>query len=125
MRMSTGPGQSREGKEKEKETGAKGLSEEKDAGKTGPLALLQSCVRDNCQVIVSCRHNRKILGRVKAFDRHCNLLLIDAREMWTETVKVPSEDKSKKIKRIVNKDRYISRMLLRGDSVICVLRNPQ
>eukprot|EP01055_Gregarina_sp_Pseudo9_P005169 Gregarina_sp_Pseudo_9__5168@NODE_555_length_2587_cov_44_169545_g524_i0_p5_GENE_NODE_555_length_2587_cov_44_169545_g524_i0NODE_555_length_2587_cov_44_169545_g524_i0_p5_ORF_typecomplete_len111_score23_59LSM/PF01423_22/4e16Hfq/PF17209_3/0_031_NODE_555_length_2587_cov_44_169545_g524_i012061538 len=97
----------------------------KDAPTEGPLSLLAACVRDNCQVLVNCRHNRKILGRVKAFDRHCNLLLTDAREMWTETTKVAGPDGAKKVKRTINKDRYISRLFLRGDSVIVVLRNPQ
>eukprot|EP01056_Protomagalhaensia_sp_Gyna25_P000321 Protomagalhaensia_sp_Gyna_25__320@NODE_114_length_5145_cov_64_994320_g87_i1_p6_GENE_NODE_114_length_5145_cov_64_994320_g87_i1NODE_114_length_5145_cov_64_994320_g87_i1_p6_ORF_typecomplete_len111_score5_49LSM/PF01423_22/5_5e16Hfq/PF17209_3/0_026_NODE_114_length_5145_cov_64_994320_g87_i113421674 len=97
----------------------------KDAPTEGPLSLLAACVRDNCQVLVNCRHNRKILGRIKAFDRHCNLLLTDAREMWTETTTVSGSDGAKKAKRTINKDRYISRMLLRGDSVIAVLRNPQ
>lgn len=31
-----------------------------------------------------CRNNRKLLARVKAFDRHCNMILENVREMWTE-----------------------------------------
>lgn len=104
-------------------------SANKDTPSEGPLSLLAACVRDNCQVLVNCRHNRKILGRIKAFDRHCNLLLTDAREMWTEQMRVATGGEggapAKKIKRTVNKDRYIARLFLRGDSVICVLRNPQ
>lgn len=42
------------------------------------------------------------------------------KEMWTE---FPRSDKGKKGKP-VNKDRFISKMFLRGDSVILVLRNP-
>uniref|UniRef100_A0A2K5PS11 Small nuclear ribonucleoprotein Sm D2 n=1 Tax=Cebus imitator TaxID=2715852 RepID=A0A2K5PS11_CEBIM len=60
-------------------------------------------------VLINCRNNKKLLGRVKAFDRHCNMVLENVKEMWTEPV---------------NKDRYISKMFLRGDSVIAVLRNP-
>lgn len=104
-------------------------SEQKDVNKDrpteGPLSLLQTCVRDNCQVLINCRHNRKILARIKAFDRHCNLLLTDARELWTETTKVMNAEGTKKSKRVVNKDRYIARLFLRGDSVIVILRNPQ
>ena len=35
-----------------------------------------------------------------------------------------SSGKGKKKSKPVNKDRYISKMFLRGDSVILVLRNP-
>ena len=41
------------------------------------------------QVLINCRNNRKLLGRVKAFDRHCNMVLENVKEMWTE-VSVPS-----------------------------------
>ena len=36
------------------------------------------------QVLINCRNNRKLLGRVKAFDRHCNMILENVKEMWTE-----------------------------------------
>jgi small nuclear ribonucleoprotein (snRNP)-like protein len=26
------------------------------------------------QVLINCRNNKKLLGRVKAFDRHCNMV---------------------------------------------------
>lgn len=39
-------------------------TQSKDNPVEGPLSLLAACVRDNCQVLVNCRHNRKILGRV-------------------------------------------------------------
>lgn len=53
--------------------------------------------------------------------RHCNMVLENVKEMWTE---VPKSGKGKKKSKPVNKDRYISKMFLRGDSVIVVLRNP-
>ncbi|AFZ79718.1 hypothetical protein BEWA_025670 [Theileria equi strain WA] len=56
---------------------------------------------------------------VKAFDRHCNMILTDARELWTETVKVGGKKQRSSIK-----DRHLSRVFLRGDSVIVVLKNP-
>eukprot|EP00746_Dinoflagellata_sp_MGD_P023378 gnl/MRDRNA2_/MRDRNA2_154743_c0_seq1.p2 gnl/MRDRNA2_/MRDRNA2_154743_c0~~gnl/MRDRNA2_/MRDRNA2_154743_c0_seq1.p2 ORF type:complete len:103 (+),score=25.74 gnl/MRDRNA2_/MRDRNA2_154743_c0_seq1:74-382(+) len=95
--------------------------ESKDNFDVGPLSVLQKCVKDNSQVLVNCRNNRKILGRVKAFDRHCNMVLENVREMWTE---VPKGSVKKKAKP-VNKDRFISKLFLRGDSVILVLRNPK
>jgi small nuclear ribonucleoprotein D2 len=36
------------------------------------------------QVLINCRNNRKLLARVKAFDRHCNMVLENVKEMWTE-----------------------------------------
>ncbi|CAE7619381.1 smd2 [Symbiodinium sp. CCMP2456] len=83
-------------------------------------SVLQKCVKDNSQVLINCRNNRKILARVKAFDRHSNMVLENVREMWTET---PHGGKKKA--KPVNKDRFISKMFLRGDSVILVLRNPK
>jgi small nuclear ribonucleoprotein D2 len=41
--------------------------------------------------------------------------------MWTETSK-GGKGKSKGI--AVNKDRYVSKMFLRGDSVILIVSNP-
>ena len=76
----------------------------------------------NMQVLINCRNNKKLLGRVKAFDRHCNMVLENVREMWTE---LPKAGKGKKKSKPVNKDRFISKMFLRGDSIIIVLRNPK
>ncbi|CAG8909070.1 unnamed protein product [Penicillium egyptiacum] len=90
----------------------------------GPLSLLQTATRTHTQVLISCRNNRKLLARVKAFDRHCNMVLENVKEMWTEK---PKGAKGKG----VNKDRFISKMyvhqtgkrslFLRGDSVILIL----
>ncbi|KAK3209637.1 hypothetical protein GRF29_44g257718 [Pseudopithomyces chartarum] len=84
---------------------------------TGPLSILQTAVRTRTQVLISCRNNRKLLARVKAFDRHCNMVLENAKEMWTETPRLANGQAGRK----VNKDRFISKMFLRGDSVILVL----
>ncbi|KAL7625066.1 mRNA splicing protein [Parahypoxylon ruwenzoriense] len=83
----------------------------------GPLSILQTAVRSHTQVLISCRNNRKLLARVKAFDRHCNMVLENVKEMWTETPRLSNGKKG----RPVNKDRFISKMFLRGDSVILVL----
>jgi small nuclear ribonucleoprotein D2 len=40
---------------------------------SGPMSILYKAVRNNTQVLVNVRNNHKLLGRVKAFDRHCNL----------------------------------------------------
>jgi small nuclear ribonucleoprotein D2 len=41
--------------------------------KSGPFSVLYKAVRDNTQVMVNMRNNHKLLGRVKAYDRHMNL----------------------------------------------------
>ena len=48
-------------------------------------------------------------------------VLTDVKEMWTEQ---PKTGKGQKKAKAVNKDRYVSKMFLRGDSVVLVLRNP-
>ena len=48
-------------------------------------------------------------------------LLEDVKEMWTEYSK---GGKTKKRGTSINKDRYVSKMFLRGDSVILVVSNP-
>lgn len=94
---------------------------EEEEFNTGPLSILTESVRNNTQVLINCRNNKKLLGRVKAFDRHCNMVLENVKEMWTE---LPKTGKGTKKAKPVNRDRYISKMFLRGDSVILVLRNP-
>jgi len=82
----------------------------------GPLSVLQQSVRNHTQILISLRNNKKLLARVKAFDRHCNMVLENVKEMWTEQPKG-------KNKKAINKDRFISKMFLRGDSVVLILRN--
>lgn len=95
---------------------------EEEEFSTGPLSVLTQSVKSNTQVLINCRNNKKLLGRVKAFDRHCNMVLENVKEMWTE---VPKTGKGKKKAMPINRDRFISKMFLRGDSVIVVLRNPR
>ena len=45
------------------------------------------------------------------------MVLENVKEMWTETPRTTDGQKG----RAVNKDRFISKMFLRGDSVILVL----
>jgi small nuclear ribonucleoprotein D2 len=47
------------------------------------------------------------------------MVLENVKEIWTETPKA-GKGKAKPI----NKERYISKMFLRGDSVILVLKSP-
>lgn len=88
----------------------------------GPLSLLASAMKSATQVIIACRNNRKLLARIKAFDRHWNMVLEDVTEMWTEHSK---GGKGGKASKDTNRDRFIRKMFLRGDNVILVLKSPQ
>jgi hypothetical protein len=46
--------------------------EEEEIAK-GPLSVLLHSVKTNSQVLINVRNNHKLLARVKAFDRHCNM----------------------------------------------------
>lgn len=78
-------------------------------------------MRSHTQVLISIRNNRKLLARVKAFDRHCNMVLENVKEMWTETPKLASGKKG----RPINKDRFISKMYVVLPSPRWWLRNAQ
>jgi small nuclear ribonucleoprotein D2 len=84
----------------------------------GPLSLLKDAVKKNSQILIYCRNNRKILSRIRAFDRHMNMVLENVVELWTEA------SKGKKTTH-KNRERFINKMFLRGDSVILVLKNPK
>lgn len=55
---------------------------------------------------------------MKAFDRHCNMVLEGVREIWMEYPKSGSKNQA------VPKERMIPKMFLRGDSVIIIMTNP-
>jgi small nuclear ribonucleoprotein D2 len=95
---------------------------EEEEFRTGPLSVLTTSVKTNTQILINCRNNRKLLARVKAFDRHFNMVLESVKEMWTE---IPKTGRGKAASKPINKERFISKMFLRGDSVILVLRNPK
>ena len=45
-------------------------AKEKEEFETGPMSLLTYATRHNSQVLINCRNNRKLIARVKAFDRY-------------------------------------------------------
>lgn len=50
-----------------------------------PLSVLQASVRGNTQILIALRNNRKLLARVKAFDRHANMVRsfsLSSRLLW-------------------------------------------
>ena len=42
---------------------------------TGPFSLLVRASKANIQVLIALRNNKKLLCKVKAFDRHMNMVL--------------------------------------------------
>ena len=48
---------------------------EEEEFSSGPLSVLTQSVKNNTQVLINCRNNKKLLGRVKAFDRYVSLKL--------------------------------------------------
>ena len=51
--------------------------------KSGPFSVLYKAVKGNTQVLVNVRNNHKLLGRVKAYDRHMNLYVYIDTYMYT------------------------------------------
>lgn len=49
----------------------------------GPMSVLQDAVQNGTQVLISCRNNHKLLAKVRAFDRHTNLVLENVKEVST------------------------------------------
>jgi len=92
-------------------------NEEKDQLMTGPLSVLMYSAKNNTRVLILLRNNRRLYGRVKAFDRHCNLVMEDVKEFWTEIPKGKGAAP-------VSRDRNIGKLFVRGDSVVIVVKNP-
>lgn len=86
----------------------------------GPMSLLRSAVESHTPVLISLRNNHKLIARIKAFDRHSNMVLENVREFWNENQR---NAKGKKLKSLA-KQRFVSKMFLRGDSIIVVFKAP-
>ena len=71
-------------------------------------------MKNNTHVLINHRNNKKLLGRVKAFDRHCNMVLEGVKEMWTTALKTGKDKKKTK--------PVLGKIFLRGDSVILVVK---
>lgn len=94
----------------------------------GPLRLLQTSVQTQSTVLISLRNSHKLIATVKAFDKHCNMVLENVREMWYDEVasngkgKGNGKGKEKEVAKTL-RERFVSKMFLRGDSVVVVLRH--
>jgi len=75
---------------------------EREALLNGPLSILTNAVKQRSAVMINCRNNKKLLGRVKAFDRHCNMVLENVQEIWQE---VPKKNKGQKKAKAVVRER--------------------
>jgi len=74
--------------------------------------MLSQSVLKNRPIIIFIRNNRKLLGYLRAYDKHLNLILENVKELRT----------SFNIKQKVNyRERFFSKLILRGDSVILVI----
>ena len=71
------------------------------------------------RILVNCTNNKRLLRRLKAFDKHFNMVLVEVLEMWTEQRKKGRHGGRTEL---VQKGRYISKMFLKGDSVILVIK---
>ncbi|KAJ0765935.1 putative phosphogluconate dehydrogenase (NADP(+)-dependent, decarboxylating) [Helianthus annuus] len=83
---------------------------EEEEFNTGPL-----------QVLINCRNNKKLLGRLRAFYRHCNMVLENVREMWTE---VPKTGKGKKKALPVNKEDLLAKCFFEVTPLSLCLETP-
>ena len=95
---------------------------EEEKLKSGPFALLYDAVVRRQKLLIHCRNDRKLLGRLRMFDRHMNMILDGVEEIWTSPAR---SGKGKKRARAITKQRFIPKLLLRGDSVILAVLAPQ
>lgn len=89
--------------------------------KTGPLSVLYTAVQTGEPILVLCRNDRKLCGRLAAFDPHFNLIMVGVEEIWTQ---VRRTDKGKARGQPVVRQRFIPKLFVRGDSVILVVKDP-
>jgi small nuclear ribonucleoprotein D2 len=82
----------------------------------GPLSVLNMAVQNHDQILTSLSNNRRLLARVKDFERRGNMVLIRVRE---------SEMRRRGTRRGRARIRLarISKMFLTGNNVVLVLRN--
>lgn len=74
---------------------------------TGPFSLLNSAVNSRQEVAIVCRDGRRLFAKVRSFDKHYNMLLMDV----TELVRRTDSDFD---------TRNFPSLFLRGDTVVYV-----
>lgn len=84
----------------------------------GPFSLVAGALRAKLPVLVSLRNGHRLLGTVEAFDRHCNLVMSKVTELWSQRGRT---GRGAKKARAANRERFISKLFVRGDSVVLVV----
>ncbi|ADM12480.1 small nuclear ribonucleoprotein D2 [Encephalitozoon intestinalis ATCC 50506] len=82
----------------------------------GPLSLVRRAMVKMIPVLISLRNNRKVTGKVVAYDRHYNLLVREAREFGTAR----GRNKGRKKRQGSEFSRKLGNVFIRGDTVILV-----
>ena len=77
-----------------------------------PFSLLADTIALNRPIIIFTRNNKKLFGHIRAFDKHMNLALENVRELFS------FKDNNKNT---TYHERYISKLILRGDTIILLL----
>jgi small nuclear ribonucleoprotein D2 len=72
--------------------------------KDGPFSLLDLAQKNSKQIFIRCRNDKCLLGQLRAFDKHFNLLLQGVTEFTSDDTK----------------QRQFNSLFLRGDSVIFI-----
>lgn len=94
--------------------------EEEENFKTGPFSLLTAAANSSTSlVLIMCRNDHKMLGRLRAFDRHFNMVLENVYEMWTDQLSKADKAAGKVAEA---KQKHIKRVFLRGDNVVLVTK---
>lgn len=89
---------------------------EEEEFNTGPLSVLTQSVKNNTQVLINCRNNKKLLGRVKAFDRYfyrskililqlCQAAYLEKKILKLFHVKIPNLNQSAHLNSLFPKDK--------------------
>ncbi|AFN83963.1 small nuclear ribonucleoprotein D2 [Encephalitozoon romaleae SJ-2008] len=91
-------------------------NEKEEMEMKGPLSLVHRAMVKAMPVLVSLRNNRKVMGKVIAYDRHYNLLMGDAKEIGN----MRGRNKGKKKRQGCDFSRRLGNVFIRGDTVILV-----
>lgn len=96
------------------------LNSEDLSGK--PLGMLKRAVEKKIPVLLVLRNNKKLYGYIKSFDKHFNMLMLEAVEYSRE---IPEHLVGEKDAQKVISQRRLQKVIVRGDSVVLVVNNPQ
>lgn len=93
---------------------------EQDEFVKGPMRLLAHATTASSPLLFHLRNDHKLIAnRVRAFDRHCNVVLEGVREFWREGK--GGRGRGKKRRLGAERERHVSKMFLRGDSIILIV----